>query len=424
MHLSYVITIFAIIFQALNLQHPNMLTYQTKPISWLKENKPHLPSFDRSEEIGVQAANIKKHILSDMLEGLELIMADNPTIAEKFGNIDDEIVLCSCLTKNYGTIYFINRKEIDELGDKVFLNKAELDFIDPIVVEHNLTNKLLNYAILKFLLSLHKMGFLYDSPIPLPPYSFWSYKPNKIYVRYEDLIQTPEEILRCADALYDVHDFAHFLCTLIDDSLYGSKLFGDFRKLDSHLQNLILSSKFLDPDSFYFTDNMLFRQLSLSLFDSAWEKRWSQTKTEEFITGELHSYLKGDTKILHPYSDATIKAKRPLNGEELCVLIQNKCYELPASEMEEQLFIRGRESHEKDPLTNLSTWSFFKKVKNSGLFYFEIRNFVRHRAIRNAYSLYAAGSESKNMHFKLGKSFINFDKAITSYFHDLFFILK
>ena len=84
------------------------------------------------------------------------------------------------------------------------------------------------------------------------------------------------------------------------------------------------------------------------------------------------------------------------------MLVQNKAYELTASEIEQRVFFRGRvkEGEPKDELEGFDAWQRIETLAaNRHWTYFEVRNTIKHRAHKEAYrlvaeELLAAGEET------------------------------
>ena len=74
----------------------------------------------------------------------------------------------------------------------------------------------------------------------------------------------------------------------------------------------------------------------------------------EILAIKLAEYLLGKRSLLHPPTGKKLQLDRPIHAHELAVLVQNKAYELTASEIEQRLFVRGRPAgDERDALDAL-----------------------------------------------------------------------
>lgn len=69
------------------------------------------------------------------------------------------------------------------------------------------------------------------------------------------------------------------------------------------------------------------------------------------------------------------------------MLVQDKTYELPASEMEQRLFVRGGpEGDEWDTLDKLDTGQRLRSIANSRAWmHFEVRNTIKYRVHKAAF---------------------------------------
>jgi uracil phosphoribosyltransferase len=159
--------------------------------------------------------------------------------------------------------------------------------------------------------------------------------------------------------------------------------------LPKSYQSLIRSPNLRKYDAVPFSDGLIFSELSLGLFDSLEKQEIADSEIVHSIAEGLLKYYTGDRALLQPTSGALLRASRPMRVEELAILSQNKAYEHTASEFEEHIFARGGRNTSLDPLDGASTYQRLQKIGEGKLFYYERRNFLRHRAHKDSYRLYA-----------------------------------
>lgn len=351
-------------------------SYHSWPFTWIKYPAPMYVHFNHSAAILKAICALKGELMeyiSDALAILGYLTRDE----------DKLNWILSLLTKRYGLIYFISRYECNYI-EKLQLDYDEIESLEQRINTHNLCIRCINYAVYSFIHKKIEEGIAAPSPYRVPPFSFWTCSKGQIVLNIDDFTTHDESFFLHHEApLFDLHDFSHWICTQLDEDLYGCKNFKHFTRLPEDLQYLIRSSNFTDIHrKEYFTDNFVFRQLSLGIFNDLWEKK-SNHEIEAEIAERIFLYYKGEAELYHPVSNTYVKPDRPLQVNQLLTLIQNKCYELVASEMEEQLFIRGADDS-NNPLLNCSLKDFVRIVNCSDtLFYQEARNYVRHRGVSN-----------------------------------------
>jgi len=353
---------------------------------WLKDNLPNLPFFRNTVKVKLIVNEIKVLIYKYIIEGLSKYFKNS----EIFDKKDSKLWYIACVLSNYGNIYFVNRHEIFWIREIIKHNLSKFLLIQNFVSKKNLSTKVMNYSVFSILLEWEEKNIIYFPNFYLPKNSFFSKSKQEIFVNKTDIKQyTKNTILDVNEQLYDLHDFSHYCCVCLDSSLYGTRNFDGLDKLNFKLKDLILSSDFLNPNSYYYSDNILYRQLSLFLFDELYNQNLEENKITKLVSDGLFEYFKGKNRLTHPFTNYPCKSNKPLTLNELIVLSQNKCYEYPASEFEEQLFIRSG-NDEKCQLFKSN--NMLEAIFSDSIFhlkYFELRNFVRHRSIRNAYIKYA-----------------------------------
>lgn len=101
----------------------------------------------------------------------------------------------------------------------------------------------------------------------------------------------------------------------------------------------------------------------------------------------MAEYLLGHRELQHLTTAQMLRVKRPICAIELATLVQNKAYELAASEIEQRVFTRGGPAGDsRDELEGLSA---LERITFLGgcrrWLYFEVRNTIKHRAQQLAY---------------------------------------
>ncbi len=390
----------------------------TQPL-WIKKELPPLPAFRITNQVMGSVRFVKSRLYENILRALPLLFWKYRIKQPNFSEQQISLTwIVACLTKKYGRIYLINRREAKQAARS--LNQRLLfDEIDKVLLEFNLPTKAINCAVFLFLEDLKNLGRLKFSSFELPQFSFLSASRDAVYVNEEDVnLFDLEMIVERDRALYDLHDFAHYCCALMNADLYGSKMFQGFDRLSFEDRDFVLSPDFLNPDSNKLTDNFLFRQISLYSFDRAFEHDLDEAGLTRAVTEDMYAYLLCERDLVHPQSGRVCRPLNPPTVSELALLAQNKCYEHSASEFEEQVFIRSGPDEEFDPLMNLPTVEFLNSSALDILNYHELRNFVRHRALRNAYIKYAErliAERTQDSHLaKIIKSFLEFDPDVVA----------
>lgn len=394
--------------------------YYASPRRWLKVRRPALPLFNDFDRIGACTEAIKRELIGNLQAGLANLIACDPTVPDAIQQASPVALLLACFSKPYGLVYYFNRAEIARYADFVEERTEELGRLDAALRASGTHIRLLNYAVAKFIYDRKRAGHLRESKLRLPAYSFWSASATEIFVNGDEVFDDPDAALQRSEPLYDLHDFSHYTCASLSGSLYGAKRFGGFESLSPHYQNLLTCEKFNDPTAYCFTDNVLFRNVSLKLFDSAWDRGLAEPEIEQKIEQRVTQYLQGAKNDRGTDALGVGYPEKPVSERELCVLVQNKCYEHPASVMEEMLFIRANRDPQRDPLAGLRTVEFFRHCRNKALYYSEIRNFVRHQAIRNAYGTVAASGAAQNAKSALCLAFLHSDQRTIEAQGDLF----
>lgn len=289
--------------------------------------------------------------------------------------------------QRYGAIYFLGRRDAEAFSEVVQDCPGLLDALGRELLSDHLTNRLFNFAICAWVHSCPDRR--HYSPIRLPRNGIMTQDRSAVFVNREDFDSVmPKDVFACGEALYDLHDFVHYLCAGISKELYGCKYFGRFMQLDRVLQALIRDRRYRDESPNLFGDSLMFRQLSLGLFDALQQRIDSDWQLVEAISVELARYLRAEIGLLQPATGRVVHAPYALDVRSLAALSQNKAYEHTASECEELVFIRGAPSG-SDSLSSYGTAERIRLIERLPMQYYERRNYLRHRAHKRAYLLHA-----------------------------------
>jgi hypothetical protein len=230
---------------------------------------PNLPFFRDTEKVKSTVNEIKDLIYKYTIEGLKKYFGNSEIYEEK----DSKIWYISCVLSSYGNLYFVNRHEILEIRQIIKNDLSKFLLIQDFVKKNDISTKVINYSVFSILLDWKDKNIIRYPNYYLPKNSFFSKSRQEVFVNKTDIEQyTKNTILDENEQLYDLHDFSHYCCVCIDSSLYGTRNFDGLETLDFKLKDLILSSDFLNPNSYYYSDNILYRQLSLFLFDEIYIK--------------------------------------------------------------------------------------------------------------------------------------------------------
>jgi hypothetical protein len=129
--------------------------------------------------------------------------------------------------------------------------------------------------------------------------------------------------------------------------LYGSRYFSSLAHLPPAARQSITSSGLLTADKGpKCSDGVVFSQFLAGLFSNVVPEdvdELTQTYAEvtEKLARQLVAYLLARRALLHPAAGKIVHMPSSINMVELAVLVQNNRYKLPASEIEQRVFVRG-----------------------------------------------------------------------------------
>ena len=141
------------------------------------------------------------------------------------------------------------------------------------------------------------------------------------------------------------------------------------------------------------SDGVVFSEFLTVLFTSEVDaaRRGEKTHTYASLTDTLAEhvadYLMGRRELQHLTTGKMLRMKVPISAAQLAVLVQNKSYELSASEIEQRVFTRGGPVGDaRDELDGLTASHRIRVLARCRRWkYFEVRNTIKHRAHRLAY---------------------------------------
>jgi len=352
--------------------------------SWLKPDAPFLPKLVNFENVIPAFAQFKQEFYGYLDQALAHAFSTRPELASM---APPELWRWCLAAQKYGAIYFLCRREARELAPLARDNAEAMRRLARALQEDRLSDRLFNFAVCAWVHGDPRRRNY--SRIRLPRNGIMSAGGGEIYVNKGDFKGvSPAQSFDQPVALYDLHDFVHHVCSRISSELYGCRYFGVFSRFDRSLQSLVRDHRHASPEPNLFGDSLMFRQLSLGLFDSLYDSGASDSELVAAISEELSRYLRAETALLQPSTGQWLAAHRALDPTALAVLSQNKAYEHTASECEELLFVRGG-AGTADAFSGLDTPERIQAMAEAPLNYFERRNFLRHRAHKRAYLLHS-----------------------------------
>jgi hypothetical protein len=137
-----------------------------------------------------------------------------------------------------------------------------------------------------------------------------------------------------------------------------------------------------------YSDGVVFTHFLNPLFES--NSSLDDRELVDLMAHRLDAFYRGLGVLLHGRSGEKIKINQPVTGRELCVLMQNKLYEWPASEIESHLFRRSGSGSKVDPLMHVDDSRANQAIGHSPWrTHYERRNVLKHRAHIIGYLRYA-----------------------------------
>ncbi|KAI0505634.1 hypothetical protein F5B22DRAFT_651567 [Xylaria bambusicola] len=371
-------------------------------IEWLDGSSPLHPYFNDARQIQSVVTHIKDEVLTFALEGCQLILQsltiieeDNYHLLIKTLNQVPELWRAVILTQHYGVIYFMSRSEARSRYHPLMRQSAiESDAIDRFLRSHDSAGiRAMNYAIHAFV-TRGNLRVDYATSC-IPPNAIAAIGPRHVVVRAVDFDhRSASDVLAFSSPMWDLHDIAHLSCATISQELYGNKYQKHLIRLPKELTALIRSPGMRTATGPIISDGLVFSELLSKLFtDSVTVKTEACPRTYRSLCTELATllaeYFLCKRALQHPSTGSYISLPQPVSSVQLAVLVQNKSYELPASEIEQRVFTRGGPIGAKEDILLDMTGrerAAWLATSNSWS-YFEVRNTIKHRAHKESYEL-------------------------------------
>lgn len=361
---------------------------------WLDGQTPPYPHFDDAARIRLHVKAVKGALLKYILEGCKALLKrqDDHSLLASIDQ-DERLWVAAISVHKYGVLYFAARWECrEEFLSTVESNRQLFNRINGFLSYDSNSNRAINYGVHR-LVNSSDLNVDYQTRL-IPPTAISAIGINHIAVRAKDYDGESNRLLDQPNALWDLHDFAHLSAASVAPELYGSKYFTDLIKLPSKLTALIRSPKMhtAEPSPLY-SDGVIFSELLTVLFTAEietvhnGERKHTYESLTDTLAEHVAGYLLAQRALQHLTTGQMLKAISPISAVELATLVQNKAYELTASEIEQRVFTRGGPSGDsRDELDGLPAFERIKFLASCRRWlYFEIRNTIKHRAQRLAY---------------------------------------
>ncbi|KAL3421604.1 hypothetical protein PVAG01_05760 [Phlyctema vagabunda] len=363
---------------------------------WLDGHTPNHPLFDDAARIRFWTKTIKRDLLQFIVEGCQLLVD-----AKASESLISTLVTYRTLWEasvsvcKYGVVYLASRSDCrDDFLPAIQKNPNIFDSIDAFLMTDSNCIRAINYGVHRFVnnITVYHPGKL------VPPRAISALGPYRAAVRPQDFDGDSVAMLDITTPLWDLHDFSHLTAASLAPELFGSKYFTSLVHLPSPLTALVRSPgmKTADPKPAC-SDGVVFSELMTGLYTAEVDavQRGDKTHTYASITEAMAksvaNYLRGEQELRHGTTGQMISMKKPITAVQLAVLVQNKAYELVASDMEQRAMTRGGPAgdarDELDSLTSNDRVLFLANCRR--WMYFEVRNTTKHRAHKLAYKTVA-----------------------------------
>jgi hypothetical protein len=359
--------------------------FQSKPL-WAEDSAPGHPHFIDELRIRKIASEIKGEIVVNLHAGLRRAFAKSEGEIYNLANVKTRQCWELALrTHQYGRNYLLSRHEARTIDPNFLSENRDTILRASDLLADGLGNRIFNYAIDEWVQSSRRKVDVVSRLVP--PAGIASISRDHIAVRHGDFFEfAPAERLRDSSvALFDLHDFAHQACATLSSELYGSKYFTSLVKLPKELTSLITSENADNGRAIPFSDGLVFSWLLVPIYDRL-GARLGPDQCVNAIAVAAIPYFLGTGALMHPATGLPVRARQVITPSQLATLVQNKFYELPASEVEQKFMTRGGDDS-RDPLKNIGAVERIRLLSNAGTewFYFERRNTLRHRAHLETY---------------------------------------
>ncbi|WEW59733.1 hypothetical protein PRK78_005213 [Emydomyces testavorans] len=361
---------------------------------WLDGHSPAHPHFDEARRIQSWVKVIKQPLFQYILEGCKILLerADDTGL---LSSIDQHELLWKAGVSmlKYGVVYLATRSECREEFLPAIDSHANLfRKIDSFLSADAHGIRAMNYGVHR-LVNSGTLTVDHQQRL-VPPTAISSIGPGHITVRAQDFGGDSVWLLDNPRPIWDLHDFAHLTAASLSPDLFGSKYFVHLIKLPPKLTALIRSPKMktAEPTPRY-SDGVVFSELLTVLFTAEVEAVQKGEKTHtyasltETLANYVAEYLLGQRELQHLTTGTMLRMEEPISAVRLAVLVQNKAYELTASEIEQRVLTRGGPVGDmKDELDGLTASERIRFLAGCRRWmYFEVRNTIKHRAHKLAY---------------------------------------
>ena len=365
--------------------------------TWIGGRIPAHPAFDRLRDI-VEIVDEQENELwsycDHALGQLGVMSSLGRSMTSHRWPRRRQLARWAVLGQRYGAIYPLSRRRAGEIAS--VLGGAEWRYLDQLadeLAEGGVPERVLNYAVHRFLSSPARRRTYVSRAIPQS--AFQALGHDHVAVRRSDLVaQSAATTLDVAHPVYDLHDFAHLVAATLCPQLYANRYHEPgFRALASDLQELITSPRLGTTNPRPLSDGLVFSEFLTHLFNelnepdraTASDDLADEDELVDAMADALVPYFLDGAALRQPSTSMSIAAPSPVKPAQLAVLMQNKAYELPASEIEQHVFTRGGES-QRDDLSKMPTSQRIRTIAElHRRTHHERRNILKHRAHKAAY---------------------------------------
>lgn len=308
---------------------------------------------------------------------------------------------CGVLSaQHYGVVYLASRIDTRSEYSKLTAKyPQDADITDNFLRSHNNAGtRAINYAVHAYIL---RGGLRVEHATScVPPNAISAVGPNHVVIRAIDFVErSPLAVLAEPTPMWDLHDFAHLTCATLCSELFGNKYQSHLLQMSKPMTALVRSPGLKTAKGPKISDGLVFSELLIQLFtDTAlgqWnnkdqqDQRQTYTALTEYLAKILAEYYLGKRGLQHLTTGQILTLDKPISAIQLAVLVQNKSYELPASEIEQRVFTRGGPvGAAEDNLLKLTARERLSWLAESSSWgYFEVRNTIKHGAHEAAYKI-------------------------------------
>ena len=367
-------------------------------VDWLDGLSPVHPFFEDAARIEKNVRSLTEELLDAIISGCTILLERDPHTSSfpvLYESLKSHRSLWEAIisVQKYGVIYLLNRAEARAFHSLYLAERSLASQIDWFLQEDCNFRRAINYAV-HYFINKGTNKVIYP-PKLVAPNAISSIGFRHFAVREKDFTMTSSEaLLDDTSVLWDLHDFAHQITASVSPELYGSKYFSHLQFLPVRATALIRSPGLRSADKGpKISDGLVFSELLTGLFTAEVEKalggstQHTYASLERTLATAVAEYLLGQRSLLHPSTGKMLQLDCRISVPQLAVLVQNKAYELTASEIEQRVFTRGGpEGDVRDLLDKMNAGQRLEILATSREWmYFEVRNTVKHRAHKTAY---------------------------------------